>query len=117
MKLSLAIASLALAIPVASFAQDSTAATDGKYPNTFSSGSANVSPFNNQAKRFNDWSISAGVGVPLIQSADLTSIKNGNAFCRPSKRTIRTTPPPPGSKPKVTSGKPNLVFASRIAIR
>ncbi|WP_027373690.1 OmpA family protein [Chryseobacterium sp. UNC8MFCol] len=78
MKLSLAIASLALAIPVASFAQDSTAATDGKYPNTFSSGSANVSPFNNQAKRFNDWSISVGAGVPLMQSADLTSIKNGN---------------------------------------
>ncbi|WP_034714937.1 OmpA family protein, partial [Chryseobacterium soli] len=29
-------------------------------------------------KRFNDWSISAGAGVPLMQSADLTSIKNGN---------------------------------------
>lgn len=29
-------------------------------------------------KRFNDWSISAGAGVPLIQSADMTSIKNGN---------------------------------------
>ncbi|MDR6921780.1 MULTISPECIES: OmpA family protein [Chryseobacterium] len=78
MKLSLAVVALALAIPTASYAQDSTAVSTGQYPNTFSSGSANVSPFTNQSKRFNDWSISAGVGVPLIQSADLTSIKNGN---------------------------------------
>ncbi|MGU3376137.1 OmpA family protein, partial [Chryseobacterium sp. M5A1_1a] len=78
MKLSLAIAALALAMPAISYAQDSVATTDGKYPNTFSSGSANVSPFTQQSKRFNDWSISAGVGVPLMQSADLTSIKNGN---------------------------------------
>jgi len=78
MKLSLAIVALAMAIPTASYAQDSTAVSTGEYPNTFSSGSANVSPFTNQSKRFNDWSISAGAGVPLIQSADLTSIKNGN---------------------------------------
>ncbi|KFF08849.1 OmpA family protein [Chryseobacterium luteum] len=78
MKLSLAIVALAMAIPAASYAQDSTAVSNGEYPNTFSSGSANVSPFTNQSKRFNDWSISAGVGVPLVQSADLTSIKNGN---------------------------------------
>ena len=78
MKLSLAIVALALAIPTASYAQDSTAVSKGEYPNTFSSGSANISPFTNQSKRFNDWSISAGVGVPLLQSADLTSIKNGN---------------------------------------
>ncbi|MCS4303495.1 MULTISPECIES: OmpA family protein [Chryseobacterium] len=78
MKLSLAIVALALALPTAIYAQDSTAVSKGEYPNTFSSGSANVSPFTNQSKRFNDWSISAGVGVPLMQSADLTSIKNGN---------------------------------------
>jgi OOP family OmpA-OmpF porin len=78
MKLSLAIVALALAVPTASYAQDSTAVSNGMYPNTFSSGSANVSPFTNQSKRFNDWSISAGAGVPLMQSADLTSIKNGN---------------------------------------
>lgn len=29
-------------------------------------------------QKFNSWSISAGAGVPLVQSADLTSIKNGN---------------------------------------
>ena len=78
MKLSLAIVALALAVPTASYAQDSTAVSNGNYPNTFSSGSANVSPFTNQSKRFNDWAISVGAGVPLVQSADLTSIKNGN---------------------------------------
>ena len=62
MKLSLAIVALALAIPSATYAQDSTAVSKGEYPNTFSSGSANVSPFTNQSKRFNDWSISAWGG-------------------------------------------------------
>ncbi len=28
--------------------------------------------------KFNSWGISAGAGVPLVQAADLTSIKNGN---------------------------------------
>lgn len=79
MKLSLAIVALALSAPALSFAQDSTAAAlNGKYPNTFSSGSANISPFTNTSRRFNDWAISFGAGVPLVQSADLTSIKNGN---------------------------------------
>ncbi|WP_126652151.1 OmpA family protein [Chryseobacterium aureum] len=78
MKLSLAIVAFAMAIPSAAYAQDSLAVSKGEYPNTFSSGSANVSPFTNQSKRFNDWSISVGAGVPLLQSADLTSIKNGN---------------------------------------
>ena len=78
MKLNLAIIAMAL-LPTAAFAQDSVAVTSaGEYPNTFSSGSANVSPFTQESKRFNDWSISAGAGVPLVQSADLTSIKNGN---------------------------------------
>ena len=79
MKLSLAIVALALAVPTAAFAQDSIAvvSNDG-YPNTFSSGSANISPFTQQSKRFNDWAVSFGAGVPLVQSADLTSIKNGN---------------------------------------
>jgi OOP family OmpA-OmpF porin len=41
------------------------------------SGSQNVSPFTQASKRFNDWSISV-VQVFLLQSADMTSIKNGN---------------------------------------
>ena len=78
MKLNLAIIAMAL-LPTAAFAQDSVAVTSaGEYPNTFSSGSANVSPFTQESKRFNDWAISFGAGVPLVQSADLTSIKNGN---------------------------------------
>ncbi len=76
MKLHLVIA--ALALPVAMFAQDSVAVSAEGYPNTYSSGSANVSPFTQDSKRFNDWAISAGAGVPLLQSGDLTSIKNGN---------------------------------------
>ena len=76
MKLNLLIA--ALALPVAMFAQDSVAVSTEGYPNTFSSGSANVSPFTQESKRFNDWAISVGAGVPLLQSADMTSIKNGN---------------------------------------
>ncbi|MGV8915724.1 MAG: OmpA family protein [Kaistella sp.] len=78
MKLNLVIATLALALPAAMFAQDSVAVSTSGYPNTYSSGSANVSPFTQDSKRFNDWAISAGAGVPLLQSADLTSIKNGD---------------------------------------
>ena len=79
MKLSLAIVALALAVPTAAFAQDSIAVVSNEgYPNTFSSGSANVSPFTQQSKRFNDWAISFGAGIPLVQAGDLTSIKNGN---------------------------------------
>lgn len=79
MKLNLASLALVMALPTVAFAQDTVdVATSGKYPNTFSSGSANVSPFTQQSKRFNDWSVSLGAGIPLVQSSDLTSIKNGN---------------------------------------
>ncbi len=78
MKLNLTSFALALVLPAAIYAQDSVAVSTEGYPNTFTSGSANVSPFTQESKRFNDWSISAGAGVPLVQSADLTSIKNGN---------------------------------------
>ena len=79
MKLTLAIVAFALTVPTVAFAQDSIAVVSNEgYPNTFSSGSANISPFTQQSKRFNDWAVSFGAGVPLLQSADLTSIKNGN---------------------------------------
>ena len=78
MKLNLAIIALAVALPTAIFAQDSVVVSTEGYPNTYSSGSANVSPFTQNSKRFNDWSVSVGAGVPLLQSADLTSIKAGN---------------------------------------
>ncbi|UFK98577.1 OmpA family protein [Kaistella faecalis] len=78
MKLNLTSFALALVLPTAIFAQDSVAVSTEGYPNTFSSGSANVSPFTQESKRFNDWAVSVGAGIPLVQSADLTSIKNGN---------------------------------------
>lgn len=80
MKSRLSILSLAIALPTCVFAQDSLQVMNNtQYPNTYSSGSANVQPFTNSSKRFNDWSISFGAGVPLMQSADLISIKTNNA--------------------------------------
>lgn len=73
MKLNLAALALSLALPTVAFAQSS--ATNDAYPNAYSSGSANFSPFTQSSKRFNDWAVSFGAGVPLVQSADLTSIK------------------------------------------
>lgn len=75
MKLNLKIVALTMMIPIAGFAQDSVAVSSGEYPNAYTSGSANVSPFTQESKRFNDWAISAGAGVPLMQSSDLTSLK------------------------------------------
>lgn len=78
MKLRLAVAALALTVPTVFSAQDSTAVSNAERITTFSSGSANISPFTQESKRFNDWAVSVGAGIPLIQAADLTSIKNGN---------------------------------------
>ena len=39
------------------------------------------------------------------------------ASCTPSKWVIRTTPPAPGSRPRVTSGSPTLTLRSFQAIR
>lgn len=79
MKLNLTSIAVALILPTAVFAQDSIASSTGNYPNEFTSGSANVSPFTQESKRFNDWAISAGAGVPLMQSSDLTSLKGNGA--------------------------------------
>src|SRR5690606_9832 len=78
MKVTTAVLALSLAIPFAASAQDSIAVMSNEYPNTYSSGSANVYPFTQDSKRFNDWAISAGVGVPLVQHADLRSIKSND---------------------------------------
>ena len=66
----LSLAPAFLLLPMSMLGQD--VATDAN------SGSQNISPFTQSSKKFNDWSISAGAGVPLLQSADMTSIKNGN---------------------------------------
>ncbi|QDP84671.1 OmpA family protein [Chryseobacterium sp. SNU WT5] len=79
MKLHLTSIALALVLPASVFAQDTISTSTGNYPNSYTSGSANVSPFTQESKRFNDWAISAGAGVPLMQSSDLTSIKGYGA--------------------------------------
>ncbi len=61
-------------LPIAAYAQDSTAVnSSSEYPNTFSSGSANVQRFDNKARRFNDWSISVGGGAAFMVHSDLRS--------------------------------------------
>ena len=67
----LSLVAVAFLLPMSLAGQETTSADSN-------SGSLNVSPFTQSSKRFNDWSISVGAGVPLIQSADVTSIKNGN---------------------------------------
>ena len=79
MKLNFASVALAFVLPVAIYGQDSTAvattsAAQGQYPNAYTSGSANVSPFTNKSKRFNDWSISAGAGTVIMKSGSLFSL-------------------------------------------
>lgn len=63
-------------LPIAAYAQDNSTTVNSstEYPNTFSSGSANVQPFDNKARRFNDWSISVGGGAAFMVHSDLTSI-------------------------------------------
>lgn len=69
---------LLAALPIATYAQDSISVNSSdKYPNTFSSGSANVQPFDNKARRFNDWSISVGGGAAFMTHSDLTSFYDG----------------------------------------
>ncbi len=68
MKINLVTLALALTLPFTVFAQQN---------DNFYVGNKN-NPFTQEDKKFNDWAISLGAGVPLIQSADLTSIKNGS---------------------------------------
>lgn len=64
---------LALTLPIAVFSQDSLKVGNTDYPNTFTSGSANVQKFDNSSRRFNDWSVSVGGGTAFMSHADLTS--------------------------------------------
>ncbi|MDQ0477978.1 MULTISPECIES: OmpA family protein [Chryseobacterium] len=79
MRLNLTSLAVAVILPTAVFAQDSIKSSTGSYPNSYTSGSANVSPFTQESKRFNDWAISAGAGIPLMHSADLNSLKEFGA--------------------------------------
>ncbi len=40
-----------------------------------------------------------------------------SAFCSPNMRTVRATPPPPGNKPRLTSGNPISLPLTSSAIR
>ncbi|MCD0478964.1 outer membrane beta-barrel protein [Chryseobacterium sp. LC2016-29] len=65
---------LLAALPIATYAQDSISINSpNEYPNTFSSGSANVQKFDNKARRFRDWSVSVGGGAAFMVTSDLTS--------------------------------------------
>ena len=65
---------LAITLPIAYHAQDSlSVATSNNYPNTFTSGSANVKKFDNSSRRFKDWSVSVGGGAAFMAKADVTS--------------------------------------------
>ena len=88
---------LALALPVAFFAQsNSTANTSGNYPNPYTSGSANVKPFDNSSRLFSDWSVSIGGGGAFLQSADVNSFYDGkvnfgwNAYASLDKQITHT---------------------------
>lgn len=79
MKLNLTTLALALVLPASAIAQDTISSMTDGMMSPYTSGSANVSPFTQESKRFNDWAISAGAGVPLMHSADLNSLESGGA--------------------------------------
>lgn len=79
MKLNLAGLALAVLLPTAVVAQDSLMTSANSQSSVYTSGSENVSPFTQGSKRFNDWAISAGAGIPLMHSADLSSLKEFGA--------------------------------------
>lgn len=98
MKLSLL---LLAAFPIAIYAQETNSNNpvnywNEKYPNTYSSGSANVQPFDNKARKFNDWAISVGGGPAFMTFADVTSFYDGkinwgwNAYVSVDKQISHT---------------------------
>lgn len=76
--MKLGLFTLMLSVPALFYSQDNKGTNDS---NTFTSGSAKVEKFNNQARRFNDWSISLGGGTAFLHNSDLTSFnKDGKHF-------------------------------------
>lgn len=68
-----------LSLPLILSAQDNK--NDGLKPSPFSSGSAKVAKFDNQARQYNDWAISFGGGTAFLHRSDLTSFnKDGKHF-------------------------------------
>ncbi len=88
---------LLMSLPVALFSQNTIQEdNNSQYPNTFSSGSANVQKFDNKSKKFRDWSISVGGGAAFMTKADLTSFYDGkpnwgwNAYASLDKQISHT---------------------------
>ena len=59
------------------YSQSTDVANTGDYPNAYTSGSANVRPFDNSSRMFRDWSISVGGGGAFLQAADVNSFYDG----------------------------------------
>lgn len=77
--MKLRLFTLLLSIPSFFFAQDNKESSVKS--EIFSSGSAKVEKFDNNAKKFNDWAISFGGGTAFLHHSDLTSFnKDGNHF-------------------------------------
>lgn len=76
--MKLGLFTLMLSVSGLFYAQDNKGTSDS---NAFTSGSAKVEKFNNNARRFNDWSISLGGGTAFLHHSDLTSFnKDGKHF-------------------------------------
>lgn len=71
--MKLGLFTLMLSLPGLFYAQDNKGSSSA---NTFTSGSAKVEKFDNNARRFNDWSISLGGGTAFLHHSDLTSFNN-----------------------------------------
>lgn len=77
--MKLGLLTLLLSFPSLFLAQDNK--ENSVYPNTFTSGSAKVSKFDNKAKRYNDWAITLGGGASIMHHGDLTSLnQDGKNF-------------------------------------
>ena len=63
MKLKLVFIALIGVLPIAFFGQQKE--------------ESSKQPIENREKKFNEWGISAGFGVPVMHSADLNSFNNG----------------------------------------
>ncbi|MCL1677248.1 OmpA family protein [Elizabethkingia meningoseptica] len=73
MKVNFTSVALALILPVTIYAQDSVKEKK-QLSGAYGSGSSHVSPFTSTAKKFNDWSVSAGAGTVALFSGSLYSL-------------------------------------------
>lgn len=76
--MKLGLFTLMLSFPSLFFAQDNKVTSNS---NSYTMGNTKVEKFDNNARRFNDWSISLGGGTAFLHHSDLTSFnRDGNNF-------------------------------------